>query len=716
MRKTKSLLLVPAALCASLPAAAERGNAWIQSVFPGAVSRGKTTEVTLVGRYILSDAYRVMFEGSGVSAAIGEWTEVPDLKRPKPLPGDRRRFENEELKLKVTVAEDALPGIRQFRVITKGSISTVAEILISDVPAITETEPNDSREEAQVIKIPQVVNGWIDKDADLDVFKFQANAGDHVSFIVHAARLQFHIPALQGMDYSDLVLRLTDDRGEELATADDWYGPDPQLYYAFTRAGTYYLEVREARYQSGKSKWWYALSALTSPQVTSIFPMAANPGQKVKLHPNGFNLEGLEEVEIDVPPKARDKMEFQLKSPRGASNVVTLRITDLPRFVRPEKLGPVTIQPPVGIDGCLANDRQVDTYRFHARRGQGFEFEIEARRYGSVLDALLELRDVHGKLLAAKDDEMITVGLSGSTVLSFPEQKDPRLQWTAPADGDYAISVRDPNFFGDRDFVYHLAARLQQPDFTLILDDDRMWLGPGESIGRVVTIERRNGFKGPVRLSVRGLPRGVIALDSFIPEDLDQGNVVLNAEPGAPVDAANVEVVGTADIADQPGRTRKIERTAAPYGIIGTASRTLLPVHTATVAVTNGADIVMEASQTEITLRPGQSVTFDVKITRSNYTGPIELNVILWNLLERYSKLPNGIVLDENKSRTSLKDNESSGRITLRALPDAPPLTRYLMVVLGQITYNRVFMTRTVAPFRLTVSGQAENGGSATGY
>jgi hypothetical protein len=77
--------------------------------------------------------------------------------------------------------------------------------------------------------------------------------------------------------------------------------------------------------------------------------------------------------------------------------------------------------------------------------------------------------------------------------------------------------------------------------------------------------------------------------------------------------------------------------------------------------------------------------------------------VISWILTQEFSKLPKGIVFDEKRSKTALGENETQGRVTLRALPDAPPLENYLMTVIGQIAYNRVFTTRSAAPFRLTV-------------
>ena len=701
MRRINAVLGLATLALGVVPVAAERGYPRIETVFPGAVSRGKTTEVMLTGRYNLKETCRVVFEGTGISATVGEWTDLSDPSQPKEK---HRAFEREGLKIKITVAADTPPGVREFRLLTKGSLSAVAHLLIADVEAVNEVEPNDSIEQAQPIHVPQVVNGKLDKAVDFDVYQFSAKAGDHISFLVHAARLQEAVPNLE-RSFSDLTLSLRDQHNREIAANDDFHGEDPCLFHVFQQAGTYYLFVSEASYRSGKNKWWYALSILTTPQVTSVFPLAAVAGKKVKLLPRGFNLDGLEQVEVTVPADAQDHWQFQLPSPRGSSNLVTLRITDLPEVPLPpgEKL-PVTMHFPGGVNGCLSRDRSTDTYRFHALRGERFEFEVEAHRYGSALDALLELRDSRGKLIAAQDDGIITVGQTADG-LAYPAEKDPRLEWISRAEGDYNLTVRDANYFGGKDFVYHLVARRAHPDFALILDDDRMPVGPGQSIGRLVIVERRNGFTGPVQLSVRGLPPGVSAPPAFIPAELDQANLVLTAAPGARMDIRNVQVVGTALLQGEHGQSQRIERVAKPYATMGEAGgKSLFPVHNAAVAIVEGSDIILEPSPREVRLRPGESVTVKIHVTRDHYSGPVELNVILWNLMQRFSRLPKGVLFDEKQSKTSLGENETEGWVTYRAMPDAPPLENYLMVVLGQITYNRIFMTREAAPFRLTVA------------
>ncbi len=699
---SRSLLILTTAfllLFGSSQGLAQRGYPRIETVYPGAVTRGKTTEVLLRGRYNLKEANRVLFSGDGVSASIVDWSE---LENPQPAKNKLPVFPPETLRIKVTVAEDAMTGIRPFRVLTKGSLSALAHLLVTEAPGVNESEPNDSTSEAQTIEVPQTVNGLLDKEVDVDVYKFHAEAGVRMSFIVHSARLQHPVPHLE-RNFADLIMSIRDSDDNELAAADDWNGQDPQLFHTFRQSGTYYLRVREARYHSGKDKWWYALSVLTTPHVTSIFPPVAKAGSRAKLELEGFNLEGVGSYEVDVPVETGKGFRFQVASPRGKSNPVRLLITDLMTAAETDRQREFTeIKIPAGISGRISTESEVDRYRFRARGGDALEFVVQ--RGNSYLDPLLEVRDATGTLLAAQDDGVITLGQGARGSIAFPADKNARIEWTAPVDGEYEVQVRDANYFGSRDHVYHLVARPQEPDFALIVDDDRMPVGPRESYTSVVTVERQNGFDGPVELFVRGLPEGIVAERSAIPPHLNQGNIVLTGSLDVIPDAKDVEVYGVAEVRLYDGQTKTIQRTAKPFAPMGQAGgRSFYAAPSITAAAVEGSDIIMDATPRRVTLRPGESATVDIKVTRNNYDGPIEMNVILWNLTQRLSELPEGIIFEEKQSKTSLGPKETEGWVTFRAEADAPPLDDYLMTVLGQITYNRIFMTRVAAFFRLTI-------------
>jgi hypothetical protein len=92
----------------------------------------------------------------------------------------------------------------------------------------------------------------------------------------------------------------------------------------------------------------------------------------------------------------------------------------------------------------------VDRFRFAARRGQRLVIAASARALIPYLpdavpgwfQATLALYDGKGKELAYDDD--------------FRFNPDPVLYYEIPADGDYAIAIKDSLYRGREDFVYRI--------------------------------------------------------------------------------------------------------------------------------------------------------------------------------------------------------------------------------------------------------------------
>ena len=109
-----------------------------------------------------------------------------------------------------------------------------------------------------------------------------------------------------------------------------------------------------------------------------------------------------------------------------------------------------------------------DGYRFEARKGVIYAFEVVARRAGSECDPVLRVLDAKGSIVTEADD---TRGLG----------KDARIEWKAPADGGYVVQVADLHDRGGTAFGYVLLAEAANPDFTLTCDPDLINVGPGRS-------------------------------------------------------------------------------------------------------------------------------------------------------------------------------------------------------------------------------------------
>ena len=62
------------------------------------------------------------------------------------------------------------------------------KILVTDEPALMENEPNDSPSNANPISVPGIICGQISSPNDVDLFRFQAKAGENIILETEAAR------------------------------------------------------------------------------------------------------------------------------------------------------------------------------------------------------------------------------------------------------------------------------------------------------------------------------------------------------------------------------------------------------------------------------------------------------------------------------------------------------------------------------------------------
>ena len=139
--------------------------------------------------------------------------------------------------------------------------------------------------------------------------------------------------------------------------------------------------------------------------------------------------------------------ELRVVSPGGVSNPLLLNVGQWPEVAM--KGGNTSlpeaqfINLPAVITGVLNGAAQTNLYRFKAGKGDELVFEVDAARRGSQLDSSLSVLDANGKELARNED---AIGL------------DSLLVFTAPADGEFIVGVRDFRFRGGNDYGYRLTA------------------------------------------------------------------------------------------------------------------------------------------------------------------------------------------------------------------------------------------------------------------
>jgi hypothetical protein len=676
---------------AATPASAQTSYPMITRVQPTAVQRGQSAEVTITGVQNFAGSSAVLFEGKGLSA------EILDASSPtEPAKGKGRRTGGGSVRARITVAADAALGPRELRVVTSRGVSSVGQVVVVAEPVVAEADDkaNDLPAGAQVVTLPAAIAGGVGKVEDVDWYSFHVEAGRRVTFSVWGNRLEDKIHDLQV--HLDPILQLFDDRGRELAADDNRLFADPMLSYEFKESGTYLVQVRDTTY-AGNPNWTYVLTATSGPIATSVFPMAVRPGAPAELHASGVNFDQNQAIRVDVPGDAKPgPISLPLPTAEGPTQPVPLVATDLPLATESgdsaaEADKGQTLALPTAMSGRLGEANDVDSYRFEAKKGRAYALEVVARRVGSSADPVLRVVDEKGKTQVEADD---TFG------------KDPKLEWTAPADGTFAVEVRDLHSRGGEGFGYVLLADEARPDFVATCDPDKLNLGPGSRTPLFVKVARQGGFKGSVEVRWEGLPAGVSASPLTIPAGMTQGVTVVSAAPDAPKVAALLALSGRAEGPDGP-LVRPVTPRQEIY--LPGGGRGLYDVATLALAVTEPSDITLDASPAEVVLRPGQTAAIDVTVTRhGGYDQPVNLAVDLSHLGQVFaSALPPGVTVRPGGSKTLLGPKESKGKILLEAKSDAPACDGVPITVMGHVSINFVVKTAYCsAPIKVSVASK----------
>ncbi len=706
MRNLNYIFLAVAIATAST-ACAQTSYPMIMSLTPVAAQIGTTSEHTLESRYSMFGAYKVFVTGDGVTANVVTKMELDkDGKEPSLT----------KIKLNFSVAEDAMPGVRDFRIVGPTGASTLGQVVITRDPILIEDPKNDTAATAQNITLPATVCGIVEKTEDVDFYRFKLDKPTSLTFHCRAMRLQDRIHDLQ--THVDPIITVRNAKtNSTLAAVDNSYAADPLLSHDF-QPGEYLLEVRDVRY-SGNRYWNYSIEINDRPFVSHVYPSAVTKGRNIDLQLVGSNLPKIRTVAwtapMDVDPCS---MNVSLPIASGVSNPVPVLLTDMSVALESgdenntvDKAQPIAF--PGTVSGRIESEADIDCYSFEAKKGDKVSIEINARRNWSGLDSIIRILNTDGKQLTENDDlslwKKITV-------------QDSKIEnWTAPADGNYIVEIRDVHLRGGDAFVYLMELTRAKPSFDLVMDSDKSWLTPGTNAALFVRCIRKNGFTGEIQLHIDGLPEGVTAsCGRILPGKGLDGCIVLQAAPDAAMNAANVRVWGTAKqevaAADKPDAdgastqatmelradAQSMQETYMPGG-----GRSHWPVTMHTVAVGKPADILaVKLSTHEVILKPGESTKIDVELVRSEgFDKNVTLDVLFQHLSSKYAiTLPEGVTIDAKNSQTLLTGKNSKGAITLTAAASAPAVERQQCCIMANVSLNFVMKaTYSSAPVFVSV-------------
>ncbi|HEX5105907.1 MAG TPA: PPC domain-containing protein, partial [Pirellulaceae bacterium] len=180
----------------------------VENVFPRAIQRGQTAQLTALGRNLGGGPAAVGATGEPVleSASFAVTADVP--------PGQFRYLEHPtDHSVLPTAATFRLDGLQVRPALPAGESLTPVTLLVVDEPVALEVEPNDTKDAPQVINLPAVVSGRFDQPRDADWFAFTSPEDGQYAIEVYAERL-----AAQ----ADPYVVVLDEQGGRVSELDDY--------------------------------------------------------------------------------------------------------------------------------------------------------------------------------------------------------------------------------------------------------------------------------------------------------------------------------------------------------------------------------------------------------------------------------------------------------------------------------------------------------------
>jgi hypothetical protein len=473
--------------------------------------------------------------------------------------------------VEVSIAPDAEPGEREIRLVTLRGVSNPLSFHVGQVPessrkpmvsAAQQVLGKESQalrrrpadEEEDRITLPRTVNGQI-ASGEVNRYRFEARKGQRMVINTLGRQLvPFIADAVPG--WFQPVIVLYDGDGKEVAYDDDYrFKPDPTIFYEVPRDGEYVLAIHDSLYR-GREDFVYRITLGELPFITSIFPLGGQIGAQPKPEIKGWNLQGTTLIPLAVD--AGPGVHSLAAGKKGLdSNRVPFALDTLPEVEDQEPNNtPATAQKvtlPVIINGRINRPGDCDVFEFIGKSNDVVVAEVKARRLDSPLDSSLKLTDGAGKLIAFNDDyEDLGAGLN-------THQADSYFITRLPADGTFCVHIGDTARQGGEEYGYRLRLSAPQPDFELRVVPSSLSLRSNSSGTLTVYALRKDGFSGPIKLSLKDPPAGFSAPAASLATTQTVARINMKTTLLGKREPVALSVVGSAKIGEQD-----ITREAVP--------------------------------------------------------------------------------------------------------------------------------------------------------
>jgi hypothetical protein len=208
----------------------------------------------------------------------------------------------------LTLPSETPVGLRLVAAAVAGQPTNDFTVVASTVPQALEAAGDNNTIAAapQAVALPAAINGRVESAADIDVYSFEAAAGDKWSFEIFARRAGSELdPVVRLLNDKGAVLIENDDaRWGRLTHADSWIEN-----WAAPAAGKYFLEIRDLHLRGGPGFTYLIQATKAQPYFelevdtdkTQLAPGVNSPVYVRVVRKNGFTGEVTLGVE-GLPP------------------------------------------------------------------------------------------------------------------------------------------------------------------------------------------------------------------------------------------------------------------------------------------------------------------------------------------------------------------------------------------------------------------------------
>lgn len=497
MRALLLLVLCPA-LCSAAPE--------VTYIEPASVCRGQRGTLTFVGNHL--------------DRPVGLWTSLPAEKL-KVVATTSSAVDR--CQLEVEVATDAPLGIYGLRLATEDGLSNLHLFVVDDIaPTATPAAP--------ITQFPVAIAKAF-RAAEVDRYAIQVQAKQRLSFDVIASRL--------GTD-ADPLITIYNANGRRIAQRDN----DPGLFFdccfehEFAEAGTYTIEVRDARHL-GAPHWQYVLRIGSFPAARVTLPSAVKPGETAQLKVPELPSES---ISLAVPAEQPIGGFFHAWRRAGdhASNWVPLQATKRDNVVEAEPNNTIeqatkSTFATVLLHGNLEAADDKDYFAFELKKGERLFVRAETKPLNSAADVELIAVDTTGRELQRVDDVSLPGGALDEAALTFNADKD----------GTFYVIAREATGASGLELTYRLDVQPAGPRLQIVAEHSAFTVPQNGYQALPLTITRTD-FNGPIELSLVGAPAGMTLEPTTIPEGANSLLCKLSAPATVPLGLTSFTIAAKA--------------------------------------------------------------------------------------------------------------------------------------------------------------------------